>query len=115
MQDPVSMLEPQVGLMVWTLLPLGVVFATIIYFLLRLLRALERRPASMSAPHPTLATEDALAAEVAQLRTDVTNLAHVQEFTSELLTQRPAQHPSGLQPRGDKTSIHHERLGGEPN
>lgn len=109
MQDPVSLLEPSAGLMAYTLLIVGVVVAIPVYFLVRFLRAHARRSARMSAAHPTLSNVDALEAEVAQLRTDVTNLELGQEFTTQLLTERSAASAISVQKSREQLATRHDK------
>jgi uncharacterized membrane protein YgaE (UPF0421/DUF939 family) len=90
MQDPVNLLETNVGLMTTTLFVFGVVVASLVYLLVRFLRAYERRSGRTSTKSSTADVVEDLEAEVAQLRTDITNLTHSQDFTTQLLAQRSA-------------------------
>lgn len=90
MQDPVNLIEPSSGLMFWTLLLVGAAAVTGVYVLIRVVRGLRQHNASPVTHSPMAANVELLETEVAQLRSEVRNLEDAQDFTTNLLTQRPA-------------------------
>lgn len=91
MQAPVNLLAPDPETIPTALVVLALLIAFPLYFIIRFLRAYERR----SIPNRDAPSDGAsiavLADEVAALRTEVANLSSAQDFTTRLLLQgRPA-------------------------
>jgi cell division protein FtsB len=89
MQDPVNLLTPDLRIISITLFVLGLMVAIPIYFIVKFLRAYERRSKQIPSDQPEAATIAALQNEVEVLRAEVEQLTEAQDFTTQLLHERP--------------------------
>lgn len=89
MQDPVVVLAPDVGVVPITLVVFGFIFVVPIYFIVRFLRAYERRSRPAPSDQSQASTIATLQNEVDVLRAEVARLTDAQDFTTQLLHERP--------------------------
>lgn len=89
MRDPANLLAPPAGAVPFTLVVLGLIVAVPIYFIVRFLRAYERRAEGARDAQSQAATIAALEDEVVTLRADVERLTSAHDFTMQLLQARP--------------------------
>ena len=105
MQDPVNMLAPSAGVIPVTLVVFGIIVAVPIYFIVRFLRAYERPSRADPSDQASAMKIAALQEELEVLRAEVVRLTDAQDFTTQLLHERPIRE---LKSVGKDESAHHE-------
>ena len=88
--DPTTLLEPKIGLMVWTLAALAASAGVCVYFVIRVVRAMRRSRGDSSVTWP-LRGEAKLQDQVDALSSQVYELGEANRFLEKLVTDRHAQ------------------------